>query len=296
MMEDVLPYILNIGRRVKRQSIDRNLYLSKYYYYIRFRILNIRRKDPLIVYQMGKVGSSTIKESLRKLNLSMQIYHVHYLTKENIDNILKYFIEAKRVPTSQIWEGQYLRSKINRDLNGKKWKIVTLVREPIARNISAFFQNIHRWFPDFDSQCKMQSLNVEDLIDCFLKDFSHEEPLVWFDSEMKKVFNVDVFANDFPKSKGYQIYHGKNSDILLLKMENLNKCSQEAFQNFLNVENFRIINANVSDEKEYFLIYKKFINSIILPNSYINRMYASKLMRHFYSDEEINTFETKWRK
>jgi hypothetical protein len=246
---------------------------------------------------MGKVGSSTIKESLRKLGLgSIQIYHVHYLTKENINNILKYFIETKRVPTSHIWESQYLRSQISRGLNGKKWKIVTLVREPIARNISAFFQNIHKWFPNFDSQCKMQLLKIEDLMDSFLKDFPHEEALIWFDSEMKKVFNVDVFAKDFPKSKGYQIYHGENFDILLLKMENLNKCSQEAFKNFLNVESFKIINANISDEKEYFLIYKRFIDSIILPNSYINRMYASKLVRHFYSDEEINTFETKWRK
>jgi hypothetical protein len=40
----------------------------------------LRKKKPLLVYQMGKVGSSTIRRSLNALNLDIYVYHLHYMS------------------------------------------------------------------------------------------------------------------------------------------------------------------------------------------------------------------------
>ena len=60
-------------------------------YYCAEKILNIqfekslKNKQPLLVYQMGKVGSSTVTRTLTNISeLSIPIFHVHLLTPENI--------------------------------------------------------------------------------------------------------------------------------------------------------------------------------------------------------------------
>ena len=62
----------------------------------------------------------------------------------------------------------------------------------------------------------------------------------------------------------------------------------------MNIDNFTVLKANASSDKEYSIIHKEFINFIALPDSYIERMYKSKYSRHFYSQEEINAFKAKW--
>ena len=54
------------------------------------------------------------------------------------------------------------------------------------------------------------------------------------------------------------------------------------------------LKTNVGSAKVYAPLYKEFKNSIVLPESYVDRMYTSKYMRHFYSEEEIARFREKW--
>lgn len=95
---------------------------------------------------MAKVGSSTVVASIKKADLNMPIYHVHALTREGLkDEERAYFGLSKNLlcksllpTTTQLFEGYYVRDLIkgnNRDI-----KIVTLVRDPVARNISAFLE------------------------------------------------------------------------------------------------------------------------------------------------------------
>ena len=48
--------------------------------------------------------------------------------------------------------------------NGKRLNIITLVREPIAKNISQFFQNIEVSYPEFRYPEKVKTLSQEELI------------------------------------------------------------------------------------------------------------------------------------
>jgi hypothetical protein len=121
-----------------------------------------------------------------------------------------------------------------------------------------------------------------------------DQSLTFFDREFKTVLGFDVFSSEFPISKGYNIYRENLADILLIRLENLNECYQQAFKEFLDMDVFSLSKSNVGREKSYASLYKMFKKSVVLPDTFIDEMYSSKHARHFYSAEEICLFREKW--
>ncbi len=257
----------------------------------------INTKQPILVYQMGKVGSVTVFYSLRHY-LDQPIYHVHRLNPEYMlvamEYRFRYAIDdrLKEYNRLEITEMLYLRNQIKMGID-HRWKIITLVRDPLERNISAFFHEIEYWnfSPDFSNG----SIDVNEVLGLFLKKHEfHDMPLEWFDLEMKSVFHIDVYDSEFPKERGYHIYHGDNVDLLLIRLENLSSCGEQVISQFLNIEGFKLKNENVANNKDYGEAYKKFKKDVKLPGDYIDKIYSSKYARHFYTDEEIHMFRNKW--
>lgn len=315
-----LPYIDNIISPVKK-IIVHNLVAKSYYSYKFYYLYHLHRMGltdlwqktpPILIYQMGKVGSSTISRSLRSLNLGIQIYHIHYLAEDRISKKLakckKYFHSEGSISNDaqNQWRNQLLRKQIKRGLNGKKWKIVSLVRDPIARNISNFFHHMDQveFLPDcnsykiksykFNFEITIKLEDIEPLSRLFFEKVNHESPLTFFDRELKKIFGIDIFASNFPKTKGYEIYYGKQAEVLLIKLDNLRACAHTAFKEFLNLDNFNLLNVNIGSNKSYAPIYDVFKNAVIIPDYYIDKIYNSKYTLHFYSREEIEKFKNKW--
>jgi hypothetical protein len=267
---------------------------------------------PLLIYQMGKVGSKSVKKSLEALNLDMPLYHSHLLTKARIAETEKQrqkFFRTSREPyLRRPWLNQFLRNEIDKGLSNKKWKIITLTRDPIARNVSTFFENLQVSSTNdsdtliigsdyYDISPTTVELNdIHELEVLFFEKLHHDTPLEFFDRELKAVFGVDVYNNDFPKSTGYQIFNDKIADVLLIRLEDINRCAGEAFKRFLNIDNFKLKNENVGSDKLYSELYTRFKQQITFPKSYIDRFYNSKFMRHFYSKEEIKRFLKLWNK
>jgi hypothetical protein len=71
---------------------------------------------------------------------------------------------------------------------------------------------------------------------------------------------------------------------------------EAAFKQFLDIENFSLINANISEEKNYQTAYREFKDAIHLPCSYLDTVYESRHVKHFYTDEEISGFKARWRR
>lgn len=277
-------------------------HVAKLHYHNFLHGLNSGDREKVIVYQMGKVGSSTVVRSLQDLN--MQVYHIHGLTDFNIErteNICRQRFPQLRRIHEHILESQYLKKELDKGLKGdNKWKVVTLVREPISRNISSFFEILDMAL-GYDYNSKLKEMSVEDiaqeLTELFVQkhdEYENDRCLTWFDFELKPALDIDVYKRDFPKSQGYEMYESESADLLLIRLEDLNKCASEAFKKFLGIDNFQLVGDNIGEKKSYHNIYRKFLDSIVLPESYVDKMYSSKYMRHFYSEEEIEALKLKW--
>ncbi len=285
-----------------------NYYTAGAYY--KFRLYNSSKRfsgPPLLIYTMGKVGSQTVRDTLKSKKIDMPLYHLHHLKHDYIvareKRDKKYF---RHRDLQYIWMLQYLRRKLDKGLNNKKWKIVTLIRDPIAVNVSSFFHHVNhveflgtqqgyriksRYY-DFETTVKIQEAGI--LLKIFLEKVDHDSPVSFFDEEIKKVFGIDVYASDFIKSQGYKIYNGELADVLLIKMNNLNDCANEAFKEFLDLDQVDLVHTNLGSKKPYAPIYQAFKDRVILPDSYINKIYNSKFTQHFFSEEEINVFKETW--
>jgi hypothetical protein len=223
----------------------------------------------VLVYQMGKVASSSIHQSIEEVYKGY-CFHTHYF--ERYHKVMPLVGEVHR---------QYYRNKI-------PLKIVTMVREPIDRNISAFFQ----WFrKTTGSEFQKEHVDMEALMASFLEKFDHQQCLVWFDKHMLKHFNIDVFNRDFPE-RGYDIFIRGNIELLLLKHDLGDTVKEKLIGEFLDLEDFSLIRTNVSASKDYGQTYKKF-KTMQLPQSYIDWMLGSRYAQHFYNNE-LNALRKKW--
>ena len=309
----MIHIINSLAQKVLRRACDCNYHLAKANY---FRELKLAQKNfsktPLLIYQMGKVGSSTIKRSLKYFDLDRPVYHLHFLTKDRIYETEKdrkeFFRTEKYDLLRRPWLNEFLVKRLDDQLMGQKWKCVTLTREPVSRNLSVFFENLELTaLSEVDSYeikshyYKIPSTiirmnNLEKLSSVFLEKVNHASPEQFFDKEIKGVLNVDVYNEEFPKQKGYIIIKGEIADILVIRLENLNNIANQAFSEFLGISDFKLSNTNIGSQKDYAPLYSKFKKSIRFPKKYFDDVYNSKYMQHFYTSTEINQFRERWQK
>jgi hypothetical protein len=170
--------------------------------------------------------------------------------------------------------------------------VISLTRDPIGRNISVFFQNFekHTGVPYHKA-----NFSIEELKTIFLNKFSNGKPLGWYDRNIKANFGIDVYRTSFPKC-GFATYTHKNVRLLVLKSEIDDNEKQRAIGEFLNINNFQLLNRNISADKEYASTYMDFKRNVKLPSDYLEMMCKSKYFTHFYDQEVIDAVRTKWSK
>ncbi len=215
----------------------------------------------------------------------------------------------RRFRPGYIWAGRYFSTRIQESpRGGGKWVVVSAVRDPVARNVSSFFQNLRLFF-DFDwhqrSRGEGQARAVGELRELFQSSFLNEEwlrmgmdsdPLTWLDTELRPALGIDVFREPFPTGRGYRIYSGTRARLLLFRLEDMDRCAGPAVEEFLGVRGFTLLPRNVASEKGYASLYRRFLDSLVLPDEYLDRMYGSRFSRHFYSEQELATFKNRWRR
>jgi hypothetical protein len=266
---------------------------------------------------MSKVGSKTVYYSLKDYPIPNQLFHVHQLRYESIQNWQKTVNERiHRIGSQKVDEGtkitrivyhKNLRGKLDDEIKLREkfdqyktafdWKIITLVREPIARMLSDFYFGIHTRHPEAtDHQGNIILKKSMDIFNNSLKEFDETKELTckWFDREFKEVTGIDVYRCPFDHEKGYTIIKTANLDVLIIKLEKLDQCFNHAMLDFLGVRDVGMIRKNTGSEKSYSQIYKKALKSIRIDQAICREIYSSKFVRHFYSPGEIENFIKKW--
>jgi len=275
-----------------RNLVARNIQLGwmRCHYYLSSR-------SPIVIYSIGKTGTSTIRASLKAAKLKRPLFHVHHLTEASIKDALRFQEHRPSRPSATLRQSIFLAERLASigDKVNERWDIISLVREPVACAISAYFQSIDRWFPSLSDNFREGRIDIPVLIQTFLDEYPHDWPLTWFDKQIRETLGVDVYQSEFDWESGYSVYRGDLANILVLRLENIDNSAKTALEVFLNTANIDLVNANVSESKDYAQIYQRFKTEIRLPDSYLERMYSSRLAQHFYSPAEIAAFQAHWR-
>lgn len=287
-----MTFVGNIKRHIKQMLDIASITLTNY-----------RRFPPIIIYQMGKVGSSTVFSSLKQSDIQNPVIQIHFLSKNGIEEAEAYFqnlpnpVNAHHIQRSKTLREKIIRNRFDPNLS---WRIVTLVRDPIAREISDFFQNINLYHPElFDQNAKLDENRSTKLLCEILNNFneSADYACTWFDKELKAVFDIDVFSYPFDTKKGYSIMEKGNVKVLCIRLEDLDTVFGDAMTRLLSKKlHFTLHKKNIGQEKPLSESLKVTLEKLVLPNDTYNKIYSSRFVRHFYSQDMIDSFIAKWRK
>ncbi len=249
------------------------------------RINLLLNKNIVVVYTMGKVGSTSIYHSLNK-QLKGNVIFTHRMVKENIKKYNSIFLRKNQKP-HRTRLGEILFHQIPH----KKLKIITLVREPIGRNLSDFFQDLPVYFSDYKN---INNYSNAIILKHFMAEYQHDIPLLWFDDEFKETTGINVFQHKFNTRGKYQIIKKKNIEVLVIRADLEDVKKEKVIGEFLTIPDFRIERKNTAKAKYYAQKYSDFIAHVKLEKDYIDRLMTSAFCLHFFSEEEINKLKNNY--
>jgi hypothetical protein len=238
-----------------------------------------------LIYSMGKVGTTTVYSLLKKQYPAIPAFHVHFLSdfwvKEKLPSLDKEF-------HSNITLAEKIHASL-KQLPGHKIKVVTMVREPMVREISDIFEN-------WKGLLHVNSIGelTIDQLKKYLDANDHEFVLNWFDTEFKAYLGFDIYSVPFNKEKGYSIYKTPKADILCIRTDKMNDCLVNAMKEFSGLDLVLSGSANTSENKEGKELYKELSKNYKAPKEKLAALYGSKLVTHFYSEKEIDELVKKW--
>ena len=241
---------------------------------------------PIAVYQMGKVGSRTIINSLENLQLPDSVHHLHMLShivmsRDSGDSV--------QIRNSRVIR-EYLDSAADQPL-----RIITGVREPIAQSISSLFQNLKSLRPDLIADDgSWDETGVLSFVADELRNF---DPVTdwfasWFDHDFEPAIGINVYDNPFDHEAGHVKITKGNLSVLILRLENSSTWA-ETITEFLGLDELlQLKSANTAANKTYDAVYRSVKSNLNLDEETVDRFYGTKQCRHFYSAEMILEFRT----
>ena len=254
----------------------------------------LKNSDKLVlIYTIGKVGSSSVYDSLKaSAKVNIPVFHIHALNPERIEEQKQYYKDSKRgsVPFHLIQS-----TVLSELLPGYTGQIhlITLVREPIQRELSSLFQDSFNFTKSSNLMDSEMKTVVEDKVQKMLQKLPEDE---WFVNELKHVFGFDIYKMPFDPDSGYWITHDKDQKIALafIRLENLRSCFSEAMTQLFELEGgLPLVDSNVSDAKFYNEAYKQIKRSISLSGDELNKLLETHFIQKFYADK-LDAIRERW--
>lgn len=228
-----------------------------------FALLSLRNDEIILVYQPAKVGSSSVYKSIKDRNRN--VLHCHTLLEigDSSDDLYRL-------------------------LNLKSGKIISLVRDPVARRISEMWQGI------VYTQRYDVGVNFSGVEKWYFDGEFWNSEFEWFYQEMQAVFKIDVFEHPFDQEKGYSLIKQGNIELLLIKMEKLNEL-EDVIGEFLDIDGFQLSNENIGKRKAYRYALQSYKKNFTISREKLEEIYKkNKYVKHFYSEQERNELYEKW--
>lgn len=257
---------------------------------------------PVFVLQMGRVGSASVtvavKNAYQALGIDVPVYHNHYIA--HYDLIIERASFDLRDYSAAKHDIEHVDMKNRTELfacleNQQPVKLISLVRDPVARNVSAFFFAFSSFVPDWKERELHQPLSAGELCNIFeSKRAFIQTAFNWFDEQLKDGLGIDIYSVPFDKSRGWQIYKHGLVEVLIVRMEDLYRVGENALRRFLRLPHVQMVKVNTGEEREAYELYRRFLTHPI-SQEYLEMTYATKLARHFYTEDEREQFIQRWR-
>lgn len=256
----------------------------------------------VLIYQQGRVASTSVYESIKSIKLPYPLYHVHTLSEQ----VAQKQIDQLKLEGGKIHRNLFVGKQLSRALKNKKlveqsepWKIISIFRDPIEIMLSLYFLGIEDGANIFLN--KSGELDKNLALKFYENKFIKDDPsgwgvCHWFNNVFLDELGVDVFLSPFDQEKGFTVIKNQQFDILLIRYEDIQSAYKYGVAELFNIEpnSLNLQYANLHSNKKHSEIHKYVKQNLKLTREFCDKAYSTKLIKHFYSPEQIETLIKKW--
>ena len=276
---------MNARGYVKYHFKDRIVLFQK-----RVQLFFWKKQQPILIFTMAKVGSLSVYFSLKKSVSNIALFHVHSLDANDAE------IEKEICFENGVYPGS--RSVIpllNKEIidKNRSFKIISLFRDPIERNLSAFFEafELHVGIKAEEYTGSLQALEA-----IYHEELEHDYPIHWFDRYFFSKTEIDIYKREFSSTEGAISFVEKNIPVLIMNASLPDEKKETLLQDFMGVQQIELKNRNITSESKAGQLYKEFKNYMKFEASYLDAMYNSKYAIHFFSETYRENAIKRWLK
>lgn len=261
--------------------------------WISFR--NLENRRPTLVYQMGKVGSSTVVQTLKGLRSPVPLIRIHSLNPAKVSKD----IDRLRATQGYLDEHVITSLMLNRkqlDWGGFPCNVITLTREPVGRAISFTFQDRKQQLPEVSELTQLQADRMaERVLEKLQEDSEHPDPGRWFERELESVFDVDVMAVPYDFDQGYVKIQKGPVEVLVIRMEDLSHSLEAGLADLYNLahRDIQMRQSNIGKNKKYADLLAEVKEQLTVPHSISRRIWSTDYAEHFYGPD-LDRLREKW--
>lgn len=166
--------------------------------------------------------------------------------------------------------------------------MVTIVREPLARSASDFFQSGDRWGRLGEPAATTAAFLR------FAADQGVPRTTSWLDRELLPSIGIDVYQHPFDPMVGHTTIESPSARLLVLRHESLD-VAPEALGRFLDLPGpVALPRENVGSHKKYSDLYAQVLRDVRFDAATLDLAYDSRFARHFYSEDERAELRRRW--
>jgi hypothetical protein len=282
--------------------------MSRHYRLARWSGLHSRRaadarstRPPIVVHQMGKVGSTAVTAAIGQEFPDRTVYQLHHLSAEALCSEEQLYAEGfrqRRRIDGHLLNSLYVRRELDRGRLPASTPIISLVRDPMAQRYSSFFQTLPFRVPDLERRVRTEDPKTlaQVIAGQFLGDgWWHDDRIAtFFHKDFEPAWGIDVFGHPFDQDQGWQTYEFDARRAFVMRYEDLSRDGMTGLASFLGVEALQLPRLQVSADKYYAGLQSRVRRELVLDESYLDRAYATPEVEHFYSPQAIGQFRAKW--
>jgi hypothetical protein len=243
----------------------------------------------VLTHTYGKVGSTAIHKAIHKLP-GYGSFQTHFISATGVADALS--LHREEQDPIHMLQGEALRLAMEAQPE-RAIRVITLVRDPVARAVSDIFENPEMLGAGGD----LRELPVEKLISLAEEQvrgsLAYTEQ--WFDRELSALLGFDFFSRGFDRTGGFEILREGRFMLLAGKLERLSTDSAGWLGRFLDLgRDLPVPQTRARSATGEAALYDRVRRGLKLPAGLLDEVYSSRVCRHFYTPGELEEFRMRW--
>jgi len=171
-------------------------------------------------------------------------------------------------------------------------KVICPFREPVASTLSL---RAYRNSMGGQLQPKMASDPFADGLNLDHPEGFGKWMEAWAENELKRLYGFDFLAHPFDTDRGFTLYDLGHVHLLVITLEAAKRLPDALSELFACAPSaIQSVKTNDSGSREDAEEYRRRVTTFRLPAATADQIYSAPLLRHLYSEKQLETFKARW--